>query len=203
MGNQRRDIEVMARLVPQGASVLDIGCGHGELLALLQDAKNVLARGLEIDAARVNSCIAKGLAVTQADAEEELTYYEDKSFDISVLSRAIQAMDDPVEMLKQVTRVGKKAIVSIPNFGFWRNRFYLALQGKMPVTRTLQYQWYNTPNIHFCTIRDFIELCNQLNIHIEKQIYHDVKGKRKSYLGSLALANLLAEQATFLVSSQA
>lgn len=197
----RPDLKVMANLVPEGSSVLDIGCGNGELLAWLTQYSAVDGRGIELQMSRVNESIANGLAVMQADAEKELPYFADKSFDISVLSRTLQAMQDPVEVLQQVTRIGRQAIVSVPNFGYWRNRVHLGMTGHMPVTSTLRYQWYDTPNIHFCTIRDFIELCDQLNIRIKRQIFHNSEGRERYYFGNIALANLLAEQATFLIEA--
>ncbi len=199
MSQLRADLRVMANLVPEGSTVLDIGCGGGELLAWLTKERAVDGRGLELAVDKVNECIAQGLSVTQADAQIELPYFADNGFDISILSRTLQAMQDPVELLKQVTRVGKQAIVSIPNFGYWRNRVHLGVTGHMPVTSTLRYQWYDTPNIHFCTIRDFIELCAQLDITIKRQVFHNSAGKEAAYFGNVSLANLLAEQATFLI----
>lgn len=199
MSGLRSDLQVVANLVPEGASVLDIGCGSGELLAWLQRERGVQGRGLELQVERVNECIAQGLSVTQANAEIELPYFADKSVDISILSRTLQAMHDPVAVLQQVTRIGRQAIVSIPNFGYWRNRVHLGVTGHMPVTSTLRYQWYDTPNIHFCTIRDFIELCQQLDITIRQQLFHDSEGRARGYLRNNALGNLMAEQATFLI----
>ena len=199
MSDLRSDLQVMANLVPADTSVLDIGCGEGELLNWLTHHSHVDGRGLELSVERVNHCIAAGLSVTQANAEEELPYFADDSFDICILSRTLQAMHDPVTVLNHVTRIGKQAIISIPNFGYWRNRVHLGLTGHMPVTNTLTYQWYDTPNIHFCTIRDFIELCDKLGITIKEQVFHSSSGQKRDYMGSIALANLLAEQATFLV----
>ena len=199
MSNLRADLKVMAHLVPQGASVLDIGCGNGELLAWLIEHRNIDGRGLELSINKVSECIANGLSVMHANAEEEMPYFSNKSFDISILSRTLQAMHNPVEALEQVTRIGGQAIVSIPNFGYWRNRVHLGLTGHMPVTSTLSYQWYDTPNIHFCTIRDFIELCQMLDITIKEQVFHNFEGRKQGYFGNVAIANLLAEQATFLI----
>jgi methionine biosynthesis protein MetW len=195
----RPDLQLMADLIPEGSSVLDIGCGKGELLAWLKQHKQVRARGIEQQVERVNHCISQGLAVTQADAEQELPYFAENAFDITILSRTLQAMNDPVAMLNHVTRTGKQAIISIPNFGYWRNRLHLGLTGHMPVTRTLRYEWYDTPNIHFCTIRDFLELCQKQEIEIINQVFHNAEGRKRGYLGSVGLANLWAEQATFLV----
>lgn len=201
MKDLRADLRIMARFVPDHASVLDIGCGEGELLYWLTTHKQIKGRGLELQSERVGHGIAQGLAVMQANAEEELAYFADQSMDRVILSRTLQAMHNPVEMLHHVTRIGKQAIVAIPNFGFYRNRAYLALKGRMPVTQTLRYEWYNTPNIHFCTILDFIELCAQENIRIIERVFHDASGKEKSFFDSDYLANLFAEQATFLIEA--
>lgn len=194
----RPDLQVIAGLVPEGSKVLDVGCGDGELLAWLSKHKRVDGRGLEIDQQRANDALAKGLAVIQGDAERDLHDYPDQSHDIVILSRALQAMRDPVEMLQHMIRIGKQAIVSIPNFGYWPNRTYLAFKGRMPVTQTLRYEWYNTPNIHFCTLADFSILCREKHISISERICLASSGKRLMTQHG-ALANLFAEQAIFML----
>lgn len=200
MNTIRPDLKLIADLVPAGAKLLDVGCGDGELLAWLKNHKQVDARGLEMSSERVTQAIAKGISVIQGNAESDLHFYRKKSHDIVVLSRTLQAMQNPVAVLHEILRVGEKAIISIPNFGYWKNRAYLGFKGRMPVTKTLTYQWYNTPNIHFCTIHDFVELCAAEGVNIHQRIYVDRDGKRSAFQKGVALPNLLAEQAVFVVS---
>ena len=146
-------------MVEPGSRVLDVGCGDGALLALLRDRRGVDGRGIELSREGVSDCLAKGLPVIQGDADTDLADYPDDAFDYVILSQTIQATRQPRVVLEHLLRIGRRAIVSFPNFGHWRVRFELALRGRMPVTENLPYSWYDTPNIHFCTIRDFVELC--------------------------------------------
>jgi methionine biosynthesis protein MetW len=196
----RPDLQIIADLIPPGSSVLDIGCGTGDLLAWLTTNKQVLGRGLEAEEACVAECVGRGVAVVQGDAETDLAYYPHKSCDTVVLSRTLQAMQDPVKILNYVVDIGQRAIISIPNFAYWKNRLHLGLKGRMPVTRTLTYQWYDTPNIHFCTLKDFVLLCDQLDIQIHKQLYTRLDGSSTPARLPLHVANLLAEQGIFVVS---
>jgi methionine biosynthesis protein MetW len=198
----REDLRIIAGLVPEGAKVLDIGCGDGELLAWLKAHKQVDARGLEREHDKVSLCIRKGLAVIQGNAETDLHFYPKRSHDVVVLSRTLQAMQDPVQVLQQILRISQQAIVSIPNFGYWKNRAYLGFKGRMPVTSTLTYQWYNTPNIHFCTLHDFAELCHELQIPIAQRITINREGKRSAFQQGIVLPNLLAEQAVFVIGGK-
>jgi len=200
LSSLRPDLAVMAAMVLPGMSILDIGCGEGEFLSWLVQHKQVRARGLELNPQKVNHCIGKGLSVMHANAEQELPYFADQSCDVVILSRTLQAMHDPVAVLNHVVRIGRQAIIAIPNFGYWRNRWHLAAHGRMPVTQTLSYAWYDTPNIHFCTIADFHTLCQQHHISISQQCFHDRPGNSKRYFNSPKIANLLAEQATFLIT---
>jgi methionine biosynthesis protein MetW len=195
----RPDLRAIADLVPSGSSVLDIGCGNGELLAWLSLHKNVLGRGMEISVQGVNDCIAKGLSVIQGDAEADLDYYLEGSVDYVILSQSLQAMTDPKAMLANLVRIGKHAIVSIPNFGHIKNRLYLMVHGRMPVTKTLTYQWYDTPNIHFCTIDDLVVLCERMDILIENRVYVDERGMPYTFKGRSIFANLFGEQGIFLL----
>jgi len=195
----RPDHNVIADMIPQNASVLDIGCGEGEMLELLA-AKNVKARGLEIDHNNVSICLKKGLSVLQGDVDIDLAYYPDQAFDYAILTQVLQVTKFPDKILTDVLRVAKYALVSIPNFGYWANRAQLLLHGRMPVTKKLSYEWYETPNIHFCTIRDFVILCDNLGLKIEKKLAIKPNGRVISFNRVSALANLQGELGVFLIS---
>lgn len=167
----RPDLSIIAREVPAGARVLDIGCGDGALMAALRDSKGVDARGLELNASQVERCVARGLSVVQGDADSDLAEYPDKAFDYAVLSQTLQTSARPDQMLEQLLRVGQQAFVSFPNFAHWRTRAALMFGGKMPVTRTLPVSWFETPNIHHVTIVDFRELVTAQGARIERSWY--------------------------------
>ena len=196
---RRSDWEVIAGMVESGAKVLDIGCGDGELLHILTEEKQVDGRGMEISQKGVNACVARGLAVAQGDAAEALRDYPERAFDYVILSQTLQAMSRPDEILAQMLRIGERAIVSFPNFAYWRVRLYLAWRGRMPVTRQLAYQWYETPNIHFCTILDFVDLCARNGYLIEKTAAFDHRGRCRFHKRLGGWANLCAEHALFLL----
>ena len=201
MSNKRIDLELITSLVDKETRVLDIGCGNGELLESLKRRKKVIGQGLELKQERVNQCVAKGLSAIQGDADRDLELYPSQSFDCVILSQTIQATGQPKLILNELIRIGKKAIVSIPNFGYWKIRLSLAVNGKMPITKKLSHNWHDTPNIHLCTILDFINLCEELNIKIEKSIILSSK-KTKSYKGTPnKFSNLLSEEAIFLIKS--
>ncbi len=164
----RPDLAAVANAVPEGARVLDIGCGNGQLLAWLRDTKGVEGRGIELDAADVASAVGRGLAVVQGDADTDLADYPDAAFDVVILSNTLQAMQRPAAVLAQLVRIGRSAIVSFPNFGHWRVRLSLTLGGRMPVTRSLPVSWHETPNIHFCTIADFEALAREMGLTVER-----------------------------------
>jgi len=195
----RVDLLLIADMIPEGATVLDVGCGDGMLLDYLVRTKKVDGRGIEISAEGVNRCIAKGLSVIQGDAEKDIRDYPDDFFDYVVLSQTLQAMNRPDQMLQQLLRVGRKAVVSFPNFGNWRVRSNLFFAGTMPVTSHLDYSWYETPNIHFCTIRDFVYLCQELDIKIEKSLAISQRGNQLPF-NSLWMSNLWAQQGLYLIS---
>ena len=167
----RPDLSIIAREVPAGARMLDIGCGDGALMAALRDSKGVDARGLELNASQVERCVARGLSVVQGDADSDLAEYPDKAFDYAVLSQTLQTSARPDQMLEQLLRVGQQAFVSFPNFAHWRTRAALMFGGKMPVTRTLPVSWFETPNIHHVTIVDFRELVAAQGARIERSWY--------------------------------
>jgi methionine biosynthesis protein MetW len=163
----REDFREILRLVRPAARVLDVGCGEGELLELLTREKRVDGQGLEISQEGVSACLAKGLAVVQGDGDRDLDYFPSQSFDYAVLSKTLQQMREPAHVLSELLRIADQAVVSVPNFGHWRVRWALLATGRMPETRALPDPWWSTPNIHLCTLRDFVELCRELDLRID------------------------------------
>lgn len=163
----REDFREILRLVRPGARVLDVGCGEGELLELLTREKGVDGQGLEISQAGVSACLAKGLAVVQGDGDRDLDYFPTGAFDYAILSKTLQQMREPAHVLTELLRIAGQAMVSVPNFGHWRVRWALVARGRMPETRALPEPWWSTPNIHLCTLRDFTELCRELDLRID------------------------------------
>lgn len=193
----RADLAAVADAVPPGARVLDIGCGDGALLAHLRDTKAVDARGIDVSGANVAAAVARGLSVVQGDADADLADYPDDAFDMAILSDTLQAMRAPGRVLQELLRIARRAVVSFPNFGHWRVRRALVLGGRMPVTATLPVSWHETANIHLCTVDDFRALAQQLGLRIERATYLSDGNRRGD-----ALANLLAEQAVFVLGRQ-
>ena len=193
----RVDHLLIAEMVAPGSRVLDVGCGDGELLQLLADTKAVDARGVELSRERVNACVARGLSVIQGDADEDLADYPDQAFDYAILSLTIQATLRPREVLENLLRIGRRAIVSFPNFGHWRIRTDLLLWGRMPSTPNLPEPWYASPDSHLCTIRDFVELCELLDTVVEEAVAFNSSGRRLPIERSLSLQNLFGEKALF------
>ena len=201
MVNNRTDLELITSLVDKEARILDVGCGNGELLKSLKNKKNVKGQGLELKQERVNKCVAKGLSAIQGNADSDLSLYPDQSFDCVILSQTIQATNNPKNILIELIRIGKKAIISIPNFGYWKVRIGFATQGKMPITEKLSNNWYDTPNIHLCSILDFVDLCRELNIKIEKTIVLN-SNNIKSFNGAPnSWSNFFGEEAIFLIKN--
>lgn len=196
----RADYRVISQMIPDGAKVLDVGSGDGALIALLKLERNIDARGIEISQKGVSLAVSRGISVVQGDADEDLFHYPDNGFDYVVLSQTIQATRRPETVLRELLRIGRHAIVSFPNFGFWRMRAHLLLKGEMPVTEDLPYTWYDSPNIHFCTIRDFFDLCEQVDARIEKHVALGAARRPLPDSWPLAIKNILGEQAVFLLT---
>jgi methionine biosynthesis protein MetW len=197
--NIRVDLKAIADMIPASSRVLDIGCGDGALLDYLVHFKQADARGMEISQAGVNACVKQGLSVIQGDADTDLKDYPADAFDYAILSQTLQATYDPKEVLQQLARIGRRAIVSFPNFGVWHVRLKLLVGGKMPVTDSYDVAWYETPNIHLCTIDDFVELCDDVGIVIERGTVLDARGRPRRLQAPSFLANLFGEQGLFVL----
>ena len=197
----RKDLEFISGLVERNTSVLDLGCGDGSLLKKLKEEKNVTATGVDISEENIISCITKGISVFQSNLDDGLADYSDQSFDYVILAQTLQAVRKPRMILNEALRVGHRAVVSIPNFGYWQVRIQLSFTGKMPKLEFLPYEWYETPNIRLLTINDFRDLCKKDHIVIEKEIYTNLRGKTDSWL-SQTWPNLFAQAAIFLVSKE-
>ena len=195
--NMRLDLRLIAEMIAPGARVLDIGCGDGALIGHLFRTNGCDARGIEIDMAEVTRAVAHGLPVMHGDADADLAQYPDGAFDYVVLSRTLQAVERPREVLRQMLRIGERAIVSFPNFGHWQVRWQLLWAGRMPMTSVWNRPWHETPNIHPCTIRDFFALCAEEGYRIEKWLAVDDAGQRAPWRRFVGLANLFGEQALF------
>ncbi|MFB0524398.1 MAG: homoserine O-acetyltransferase [Phycisphaerae bacterium] len=192
----RVDYELIESLIETNSTVLDVGCGDGQLLANLMRDKNIKGEGIELDQELVLDCVCRRLPIIQQDVEQGLRYYGDKSFDYVILSQTVQTLKNPEKVFNELLRVGKKVIVSFPNFAYWRCRIQLFLRGKAPVTKQLPFEWHNTPNIHFLSLKDFDEFCKKLNVRVEKRI-----PLVKTYLSPVKFApNLFAEQVIYVTS---
>ena len=193
------EFKIISTLIKKGSHVLDIGCSDGILMEYLRDEKKVNIRGIEISKSKVQNCIAKGLTVIEGNAEQDLKQFPDNSFDYVVLSQTLQAFLNPENVIKELLRIGKQAIVTIPNFGYWKIRLHLLLKGTMPVTRTLPEEWYNTPNIHLCTIKDFVFFSKKKEFKLSKSIA--MRSNKVSYINNvnLNMKNLSANLGIFLI----
>ena len=195
----KNEFKVIANLIEQDKKVLDVGCADGILMKFLKDNKNSNIRGLEISKEKVQECIAKGLTVIEGNAEKDLKQFPNKSFDYVVLSQTLQAFLNPEIVIQELLRVGKKAIVTLPNFGFWKVRLHLLIKGTMPITKNLPDEWYNTPNLHMCTIKDFYKFCHERDIRLDKALaLHNEKISSINET-NLNIKNLSAELGIFLI----
>jgi methionine biosynthesis protein MetW len=196
----REDFKAIQGLVKPGSRVLDVGCGEGALLELLTRENDVDGRGLEISPEKVSACLARGLAVAQGDADRDLDYFPSRSFDYAILSQTLQAVPRPRHVLGELLRIADQAVVSLPNFGHWRVRLDLLLHGRMPVTGVLPDPWWNTPNIHLCTVRDFTTICDDLGLSIDACSALAAGKSARPIDPSRPLENWRAEAALFLLS---
>jgi len=200
--NMRLDLRLMAGMIEPGSRVLDIGCGDGALIEHLFRTRGCDARGIEIDMAEVTRAVTHGLPVMQGDADNDLAHYPDQAFDYAVLSRTLQAVEQPRAVLRQMLRISTRAIVSFPNFGHWEMRWLFFRTGRMPNTKAWNRPWFETPNIHPCTIRDFFDLCIEEGYSIEDWLAVDDAGQRAPWRKYVGLANLFGEQALFLLKKK-
>jgi len=198
--NVRADLDIIKDWITAGSRVLDLGCGNGELLAYLQTNKQVTGYGLEINDENIKQCIRRGVNVLEQDLDKGLGNFASNSFDIVVMSQALQAVHYPDRILEEMLRVGRECIITFPNFGHWRCRWYLARNGRMPVSEFLPYTWYNTPNIHFCTFEDFERLCHELKVKVLDRLAVD--RQHRHGIGSRLWPNLLGEIGIYRVTGQ-
>ena len=197
--NEKKDFKIIADLIPANSSVIDVGCNDGSLLEFLKEEKDINGRGMEIDQQKVQLCLSKGISVIEGDADLDLYYYPDNLFDYSILTYTLQATKSPKNVLSELVRISSKAIISFPNFGHWKIATSLLINRKMPISEKLSYSWHETPNLHFCTINDFIDLCEEAGIRIEKQANLKTNRLNKFY-GKNLLNSYFNEVGLFLVS---
>ena len=195
----KTEFKIIANLIEKNTRVLDVGCGDGTLMEFLLIDDSIDIRGIEILKSNVQKCIGKGLTVIEGDAEKDLSQFPDGSFDFVILSQTLQAFLNPEKVISELLRVGKKAIVTIPNFGYWKVRLHLLTKGTMPITRTLPDEWYNTPNLHMCSIKDFFNFCDDREINLYKSIALQNLKSSKITNTNLTLKNLTAVLGIFLI----
>ena len=198
----RVDLRLIATLIEPGARVLDVGCGDGSLLRYLVEKKDVDGRGLEISQAGVRACLRQGLSVVQGDADTDLKNYPSDAFDYVVLSETLQTTHNPLVVLRELVRIGRFAIVSFPNFGYWHCRWQLLVGGRMPITKSLPLPWHATPNIHFSTIADFRETCRQEDIKVARSYAVNQRGTLGRFFGARFFGNLFGAQGVFLLATE-
>ena len=195
----KQEFKIISDLIEKNTRVLDVGCGDGTLMQFLQNNKQIDIRGIEISKENSQKCVGKGLTVIEGDAEKDLSQFPDSSFDFVILSQTLQAFLNPEIVIQELLRVGKKAIVTIPNFGYWRVRLKLLFKGTMPVTKNLPNEWYNTPNLHMCTIKDFHEFCHKRSIKLDKALALHNEKISSIKEKNLNIKNLSAELGIFLI----
>tara|TARA_B100000287_G_scaffold412521_1_gene443081 strand:+ start:279 stop:875 length:597 start_codon:yes stop_codon:yes gene_type:complete len=196
----KKEFQIISDLIENNTRVLDVGCGDGTLMKYLNDNKNIDTRGLEISKNNVQHCISKGLSIIEGNAEKDLHQFQNLSFDYVVLSQTLQAFYNPEKVIEDLLRVAKRAVVTIPNFGYWKVRIHLLFKGTMPVTENLPDEWYNTPNLHMCTIKDFFNFCSKKKIELYKSIA--LNGEKTSIINksNINIKNLTSEVGIFLIS---
>ena len=195
----KKEFRIIAELIQKNSRVLDVGCGDGELMNFILNNISNDIRGIEISKTNVQKCISKGLTVIEGDAEKDLFQFPDSSFDFVILSQTLQAFLNPEKVLDELLRVGKKAIVTIPNFGHWRVRLNLLFKGTMPITETLPHKWYNTPNLHMCTIKDFANFCVYKEINFIKSLALNQEKVLNISKGNLDIRNFFSDLGIFLI----
>ena len=198
----RPDLAAIAEMIPRGSRVLDVGCGDGALLEHLIRTKAVDGRGIELSQQNVNACVARGLSVMQGDADTDLNDYPTAAFDVAILSQTIQATFAPRDVLNQLLRIGRRTVISLPNFGHWKVRLSLLVNGRMPRTKALEFQWYDTPNIHLCTIADFVGLAQETGAMIERALALNERGQTREMRADAWGPNLFADGAIFLLKGK-
>jgi len=195
----KKEFKIISELIENNTRVLDVGCGDGTLMKYLKDEKNVDTRGLEISKNNIQNCTGKGLSVIEGNAEKDLHQFPNLSFDYVILSQTLQAFYNPEKVIDDLLRLANKAIVTIPNFGYWKVRMHLLLKGTMPVTETLPNEWYNTPNLHMCTIKDFFNFCSKKKIELYKSIALNSEKTSIINSGNINIKNLSSELGIFLI----
>ncbi len=195
----KKEFKIISELIENNTRVLDVGCGDGTLMKYLKDTKNIDTRGLEISKNNVQNCISKGLSIIEGNAEKDLHQFPNLSFDYVVLSQTLQAFYNPEKVIDDLLRVANKAIVTIPNFGYWKVRLHLLFKGTMPITKNLPDEWYNTPNLHMCTIKDFFNFCSKKNIELFKSIALNGEKTSKINKTNLSIKNFYSELGIFLI----
>ena len=195
----KQEFKIISDFIEKNTRVLDVGCGDGTLMEYLKTNKEIDIRGIEISKSNSQKCVSKGLTVIEGDAEKDLTQFPDSSFDFVILSQTLQAFLNPKIVIQELLRVGKKAIVTVPNFGFWKVRLHLLIKGTMPITKNLPDEWYNTPNLHMCTIKDFYNFCHDREIKLDKALalYNEKTSSINEM--NLNIKNLSAELGIFLI----
>jgi methionine biosynthesis protein MetW len=195
----KKEFKIISELIENNTRVLDVGCGDGTLMKYLKDTKNIDTRGLEISKNNVQNCISKGLSIIEGNAEKDLHQFPNLSFDYVVLSQTLQAFYNPEKVIDDLLRVANKAIVTIPNFGYWKVRLHLLFKGTMPITKNLPDEWYNTPNLHMCTIKDFFNFCSKKNIELYNSIALNGEKTSKINKTNLSIKNFYSELGIFLI----